>query len=164
MSGPSIREASALDAEDAVRVLRASIEELCELDHKRDPEILGAWLSNKTPQTFLHWLGLADEHVIVAELDAAIVGVGSVNRNGSVHLCYVAPGFQRRGVSAALLAALEERALAWGLSELVLTSSETALGFYLRQGYVPTGPRELTRFGMAAYPFRKALIATPAEP
>ena len=47
----SLRRAQATDAEEAAAVLRASISTLCVADHGNDPELLGRWLANKTPQT-----------------------------------------------------------------------------------------------------------------
>ena len=45
-----IRHAVAEDPPAACEVLRRSIAELFVADHGNDPEILGRWLANKTPE------------------------------------------------------------------------------------------------------------------
>ena len=42
-----------------------------------------------------------------------------------------------------ILADLEERARQLGASVIVLDARETALGFYTRHGYTPTGPGDM---------------------
>jgi GNAT superfamily N-acetyltransferase len=51
-------------------------------------------------------------------------------------LNYVAPAARFRGVSKALVAALEATARNLGLAECRLESTQTALQFYRRLGYV----------------------------
>jgi hypothetical protein len=46
-----IRAAVPEDALAACEVMRRSISELCEADHRNDPVILGRWLANKAPET-----------------------------------------------------------------------------------------------------------------
>jgi hypothetical protein len=58
-----IREAIFDDAEEACRVLRRSIVELCELDHKGDTDALDLWLANKTPRNLRRWM--TESHVFV---------------------------------------------------------------------------------------------------
>ena len=53
--GVNIRDATAADAAAACEVLRASIAELCIADHRNDPDILGRWLANKTPENVARW-------------------------------------------------------------------------------------------------------------
>ena len=51
-----IRDAIAEDASAATGVLKRSIAELCELDHRNDPSILAQWLGNKTNENFKAWV------------------------------------------------------------------------------------------------------------
>ena len=55
-AGMDIREANAEDTEEACQVLRRSIIELCAADHRNDPTLLTAWLSNKTPANVAAWM------------------------------------------------------------------------------------------------------------
>jgi GNAT superfamily N-acetyltransferase len=155
-----VRPATALDAALAVAVIRASITELCVLDHQRDPATLKQWLENKTTERFLEWLEDRENYVVVAvasEADSAVIGVGLSHVSGHIRLCYVQPGWQRSGVGAALLRALEAHAFAQGLRELRLLSSTSARPFYEQQGYRSTGGA-LPGFGLTrAFPYAKAL-------
>ena len=152
-----IREATPADAALACEVLRASITELCIADHNQNPEILGRWLSNKTPENVAKWADNLGRSLLVAVEDGAVLAVGGVKDDGEITLNYVSPKARFRGVSAALLKALEARAVARGAVEITLLSTETAHRFYLSRGYRDMGPA-LGKFGTAAsYPMAKTL-------
>ena len=86
-----IREANAKDAEEACRVLRRSILELCAADHRNDPTLLAAWLSNKTPANVAAWMRRIDASYLVAVEHGAIAAVGAVTDGGEILLNYVSP-------------------------------------------------------------------------
>lgn len=152
-----IRDATSADAEQACDVLRASIAELCIADHNNDPGILGRWLANKTPENVAAWMRDADNSLLVAVETDTVLAVGSVRANAEITLNYVAPGARLRGVSTALLAALEAKAAGRGLDRVTLQSTETAHRLYLARGYRDTGPPQ-GKFGTtAAYPMEKML-------
>jgi GNAT superfamily N-acetyltransferase len=130
-----IREATADDAAEACQVLRRSITELCNADHRDDPAALEDWLSNKTPANVGAWIVRADNHVFVAMQGSAIVAVGAVTSSGEITLNYVSPDARFAGVSKALLNRLEAKALELGHTTCSLTSTETARRFYLSAGY-----------------------------
>ena len=136
MTAPvTIREAQSGDAEAATDVLRRSIVELGVLDHRNDPERLASWLSNKQPDVFRSWVSDPNNKVFVALRDGAIVGVGSVTRDGYIGLNYVAPEARFAGVSRSMLAHLENEARRSGLARVFLTSTVTARRFYESVGY-----------------------------
>jgi len=152
-----IRDARADDAQAACRVLRRSIQELCVADHRNDPAILARWLSNKTPESFVSWVRQPGNSVLVAAEAGDVLAVGSVTDAGTITLNYVSPDARFRGVSRALLAALEVRAVAHGNARCTLTSTETAHRFYRANGYVDTGP-PAGEFGTGSgYPMAKPL-------
>jgi GNAT superfamily N-acetyltransferase len=130
-----IRTARVEDAEAATEVLRRSIMELGTLDHRNDPHRLGSWLSNKHPDIFQSWVRDPDNNVFVAVRGDAIVGVGSVRRDGYIGLNYVAPEARFTGVSRLMLAHLENQARGFGLDRVWLTSTATARRFYEAAGY-----------------------------
>lgn len=145
------------DATDACIVLRRSIAELCEADHRNDPSILARWLGNKTHGNFFAWVDQSDNSVLVAVEDKHILAIGSVTDAGTIGLNYVSPDARFQGVSRALLWALEMRAAEKGNSRCILTSTETARRFYLSNGYVEYGP-PVGGFGTTSgYPMTKAL-------
>ena len=134
-----IRDATPADASAACEVLRSSITELCVADHRNDPAILGRWLANKTPQIVAGWATEPASSLLLAVEGDAILAVGGVKDCGEITLNYVAPAARFRGVSSALLAALEARAAERGNTRCTLISTETAHRFYLSRGYADDG-------------------------
>ena len=152
-----IREATPEDALAACEVLERSIVELCDADHRNDASILALWLGNKTPANFRAWVDRADNTVLVADENGRVLAVGSVTDAGVIGLNYVSPDARFRGVSRALLRALEARAADRGSRRCDLTSTRTARRFYLSNGYVDSGP-PVRGFGTSsAYPMTKIL-------
>lgn len=155
----AIRDAVHQDADAGVQVMRRSIAELCVADHGNDPIVLGRWLANKTPEIFREWIGQPGNSLLVAHEWEQILAVGSVTDAGQITLNYVSPDARFRGVSKALLAALELRALERGCTSCALNSTETARRFYLSTGYVEVG-KPVGNFGTSSgYPMAKRLVA-----
>lgn len=121
----------------AVDVLRRSISELCRDDHQDDPAEIVSWLKNKTAEIWSLWVNHPDASVFVAEEDGVLCGVGMARSGGEILLNYVAPEARFKGVSKALLSALEMDASARGATAATLESTRTARRFYLANGYVP---------------------------
>ena len=156
----AIRDAAPEDAGTACHVLRESISRLCVADHCDDPAVLNAWLANKTPEIVAAWAVQKRSSLLLAVQGDAVLGVGSVTDAGEITLNYVAPVARFRGVSRALLKALEARAVERGNSRCTLTSTETAHRFYQSAGYrdegAPTG-----KFGTSSgYPMSKEIVAS----
>ena len=154
----AIRHAEPDEAVAACHVLRESISRLCVADHHNDPAI--AWLANKKPEIVAAWARQPGNSLLLAVDGDAVLGVGSVTDAGEITLNYVAPDARFRGVSRALLKALEARAVERGNTRCALTSTETAHRFYQSAGYVddgaPTG-----KFGPGSgYPMSKAIVAS----
>jgi GNAT superfamily N-acetyltransferase len=155
----TIRDAVAQDAGVACHVLRRSIAELCVADHHNDPAVLQAWLANKRPDIVASWIAKPDNSMLVAVKDGVIVAVGSITDAGEIQLNYVSPDARFRGVSRALLKALEVRAAERGNSRCHLISTETARRFYVSAGYTEDGPPQ-GKFGTtSSYPMWKRLQA-----
>lgn len=151
------RRADLSDAEAACEVVRRSIVELCYDDHRGDETSLAEWLANKTPANFEQWIGSKQHACLVAERDHELVGFALLNLRGSISLLYVSPNARFCGISKALLAAIEQAAIAAGIRELTLESSATALRFYARCGYSSTGPPG-KGFGISsAYPMSRRI-------
>jgi len=102
------------------------------------------------------WITRPDNSVLVAVEDDGILAVGAVTDAGEITLNYVSPDARFRGVSRALLAALENRAVERGNVRCKLTSTETARRFYHASGYVEDGP-PASKFGICGYPMSKLL-------
>ena len=139
-------------------MIRRSISELCEADHRNDPEILRRWLANKTPEIVGSWIIKPGNSVFAAVDDDSIVAVGAVTDAGEITLNYV-PDARFRGVSRAMLTALEVRALERGADRCTLLSTETAHRFYRAAGYIEDGAPQ-RKFGTtSSYPMSKRLTS-----
>ncbi|NBD28937.1 MAG: GNAT family N-acetyltransferase [Alphaproteobacteria bacterium] len=134
-----IREAMDADAAEAVNALRRSITELCIADHKNDPAEIEGWLSNKTVETWRHWIARDDSVVLVAERYRKIIGVGMATLNGDILLNYVHPDARFGGVSKAILSGLEDVLRARGIRRCRLESTVTAQSFYESCGFRSKG-------------------------
>jgi GNAT superfamily N-acetyltransferase len=153
-----VRRAQPADAERASCVVRRSIRELCELDHKGDPATLSLWLNNKTADSMRQWI--AAHTVLVAIEGDRMSGVAAVRDDGEVLLNYVVPEARFQGTSKRLMQAIEACASGRGLAWLTLDSSATALRFYQSSGWTMTGPPR-PGFGLTKrYPMRKAVTAS----
>ena len=153
----NIRDAVKADAAAACEVVRASITELCPLDHRNDRKILGRWLANKTPENLEAWIADPDASLLLAIEDEVVLAVGSVKDDGEITMNYVSPQARFRGASSALLSALEARAAERGAVSCHLLSTETAHRFYLARGYVDIGMPQ-GKFGMtSSFPMTKRL-------
>ena len=135
-----IRPARMADAEAIADTLRRSIRDLCAADYGSDARLLARWLANKRADVVEGWIADPDALVLVAETSGDVAGVASMTAGGEVTLNYVAPEARFRGVSAALLAALEDEARRRGLEACRLQSTLTAYRFYLARGYRPVEP------------------------
>jgi GNAT superfamily N-acetyltransferase len=151
----SVRAATPDDADAMSAVLIASITELCVADHGGRPEALSRWLANKTPADVRAMLGDPARQTFVAERAGAVAAVGAIDRDDRVvSLNYVSPRHRFKGVSSALLAALET---SLGPGEASLDSTATALQFYRDRGWVDSGAPQDWAGVMRAYPMRKML-------
>lgn len=149
----TVRPARIEDAEAMSALLVASISELCFADHQHQPEALARWLANKTPEGVRGFFANPQNRLFVAEQDGALAAVGGCNDAREIILNYVAPAHRFSGASSALLSAMEAEL---GPGEATLSSTLTALRFYLRRGWSETGA--LDRYaGMIAYPMCKQL-------
>lgn len=158
MDGMEIRDAVIEDAAAACEVLKRSIAELCFADHSNDSVILARWLGNKTAKVVATWIVEPDSSLLVAVEYGAILAVGSVMDTGEITLNYVLPEARFRGISRALLTALEARAAERGNDCCNLTSTETARRFYHAQGYVEIGPPDCKHGTSSGYPMSKRLV------
>jgi GNAT superfamily N-acetyltransferase len=153
-----IRDAVPDDACAACEVMRRSITELCAPDHGNDAVILERWLSNKTPEIFRSWIRPGNSVLVAIDIEADdILAVGCVTDDGEITLNYVSPDARLRGVSTAMLADLEKRAIERGNMACRLESTETARRFYRNRGYSEEGPAG-HKFGTrSGYPMSKTL-------
>jgi GNAT superfamily N-acetyltransferase len=133
----TIRKAMPADAEEGCLLLRRSIIELCQLDHQNDPDVIHAWIANKTPENWMRWIASSADF-IVSEEGKRLSGVSMMSGNGNILLNYVLPDSRFRGISKAMLAQLEASAAHKNLRAVQVTTTKTALRFYTALGYHPS--------------------------
>lgn len=153
-----IRLAAPGDAAAACAVLRRSIEHCCVLDHRHKPEILAAWLGNKTPENVAAWFASPTNYSLVAVRDEQVIGVALLTQAGKLSLCYVVPEVLHTGVGKALLLGIEAQARVWAIGKLRLHSTASARAFYARNGYIHSG-QERSCYGVECDFFWKELDA-----
>lgn len=150
------RKATTEDAQAVCIVLRRSITECCVEDHHNNPELLSAWLQNKTPENVSAWFASNENFSVVAISGKQVMGVGLLTKSGNLALCYTLPEVRFTGIGKALLRAMESHAVQAGFNEIYLSSTATAKAFYLRNGFVQSGPPEV-EFDIQTFPLIKRL-------
>ncbi|PIF91426.1 acetyltransferase (GNAT) family protein [Acidovorax sp. 62] len=151
--------ANAAEAAQACDVVRQSITHCCALDHRDDPQVLAAWLANKTAERFAAWMtapgAMAWGAYRGGDEGARMVGFVLLMQS-KLALCYVVPQALHQGVGRALLQAAEDAARQAGVAAVELESTRTAEPFYRRHGYEPAGAVQAWA-GLQAQPMRKRL-------
>lgn len=158
-----IRPARPADAVEVCNVLRRSITELCHADHHNDPAILERWLANKTPANIATWIDDPKGHMFVAVENEVILGVAGITAVGEITLNYVSPDVRFRGVSKALLARLEAKAVELGRTQCSLTSTVTARRLYKSARYLGQGPPTTGFFTAESLRMTKTLPQSHSE-
>lgn len=100
---------------------------------------------------------------VLEEIDGVVVGYAGVlaGPDADLALIAVAPKFRRRGIGAALLAAVEAEAVAAGSERMFLevrVSNTAARSLYLKAGYEDVSVREKYYGDEDAYLMKKDLV------
>jgi putative acetyltransferase len=128
----TIRRARQEDKEAIWRVHGRAIRETCAGHYP--PEVIEVWAGRLRSEKYGEAIDRYE--FFVAEEDGVILGFGELGQEaGAVQGLYVSPDVKGRGVGRKLLSTLEERARAYGLKSLRLTSSLNAVPFYERAGF-----------------------------
>jgi putative acetyltransferase len=149
-----IRHAEAADEEALASIRRCAILALAVPAMSR--EQAEKWATRAAADRIAR--AIRDRDVWVAVEEVAI-GWVEVDRD-RVAALYVSPSCARCGVGSALLARAETSIRSSGYATASLESSQNALDFYLRRGYLRCGPPDAD----GAYPLRKDLAAVGPHP
>jgi putative acetyltransferase len=132
----TLRAARPADATAMVRIQDAAV--LARWPGHYEDDALRAWTLRARGKDETHFHArMAVARTLVAEHpEAGVVGFGEIDtENGELTLLFVDPDWTGRGLGARLLVALEEQALADGVSALSLFASKNAIGFYEKHGW-----------------------------
>lgn len=95
-------------------------------------------------------------HVLARDADGRPIGTGRLTPAHTLGRMAVLPQWRGRGVGAAMLAALTGLARERRWNAIELHAQVDAIGFYLRHGYLPVGPRYMEA-GIEHQSMRRAL-------
>jgi GNAT superfamily N-acetyltransferase len=144
-----IRRAESGDAEALASIRRRAILALAVPAMSR--EQAERWATRAAPDRVARAIR---EHDVWVAVEAAAIGWVEVDRD-RVAALYVSPPCSGRGVGSALLTFAETSIRSSGYPTARLESSQNALDYYLRRGYVRCGPSDSD----GAWPLRKDLAA-----
>lgn len=149
-----IEKAEKHDLESIVDVIQDSIINLCHKDHLNKNEHLQAWLTERSEQNLQDILFNSHSRTFICICDGRIAGMSHIDNSGELKLCYVHSQYTGKGIGRLLLEAAEQQAKAWGLVKITMTSTTTAMNFYLSQGYTQNG-EQIMCIGMPGHPLAK---------
>jgi len=92
------------------------------------------------------WKSRGVSNIYVALGEGRVLGTASLQGNG-IYSLFVDPDYTHCGIGITLMKQLEQTALHNGHQHITLTSSITAVGFYLACGYTITCKLESLRTG-----------------
>lgn len=122
------------DAPFLADIFRASIEELTGDDYSSAQQ--DAWISSADDmESFTARLG--KQLTLIGTLNGSAVGFISLAGTEQIDMLFVHPAAAGSGVARMLLDAIEKLAKARGATRLTTDASDTALGFFTKQGFVP---------------------------
>ncbi len=133
MSAISLRPYLPADAERCAEIFRASIEEIASEDYS--PNQCEAWAA-RADDVAAFGKKLAASLTLIATLDGACAGFGSLKGSDVLDMLFVDPAHARRGVGTALIDALARIAEARGAERLTSEVSDTAKPLFERQQFV----------------------------
>jgi putative acetyltransferase len=132
MSAVSLRPYLPADARRCAEIFRSSIEELAAEDY--DEEQREAWASRADDEPAFG-ARLQGALTLLAMIDGAIVGFGSLKGADEIDMLFVDPEFARQGVGRTLVDALTRLAQARGAKRLTTEASDVAKPLFERQGF-----------------------------
>jgi putative acetyltransferase len=163
MSAVALRPYLPADAKLCALIFRASVEELTVEDYDEDQR--EAWASTSDDEAAFRGR-LEGALTLIAAIDGATAGFGSLKDSEKIDMLYVHPDFARQGVAHALIDALTKLASARGAKLLTVDASEVSKPLFETLGFTAQ-KRNLVRVGdqwLANTTMTKTLGAEPKPP
>ena len=125
-------------------LLAASVEELTQEDYTEEERV--AWVSfAEDEEAFCKML--EEALTLVVEVNGEPIGFASLKEKHILNMLYVHPYHVDEGIGTMLCEALETSARSNGANEILVESSETAVLFFERRGYIPLQRNSVERYG-----------------
>ena len=131
-AAPSLRPLLPADAPRLAALFRESVETLAEEFY--DEAQRAAWAASAEDEAAFA-AKLAQALTVVALVEKEIAGFATLEKNETIEMLYVHPGFARQGVGAMLLDAMEKLAAARGTTTLEVEASDAARDFFTKHGF-----------------------------
>lgn len=159
----NIRPFRADDVASLIALFRASVRSIGRRDYT-EPQVL-AWAPDLIEDSQFA-RRCAAKSTWVAEAEGHIAGFSDIEPDGHVDMLYVHPNMQRRGVTRALLAHIENLARIKGLHRLHTEASVTARPVFEAMGFNVVAPQTVSLRGesMTNYRMEKRLSYCAASP
>ncbi len=152
-----IRPYQPSDAAETLAVFISAVTETAAADYTA--EQVQAWAQPDRRDTGTWHKAMLARNSIVATIGAELAGFSDVAPDGYVHMMFVSPRHQRRGVAHQLLAHVEAHAHREGTPELSANVSITARPFFERHGFTVEAEQHPVKAGVELinYKMRKDL-------
>ena len=160
MSAIALRPYVPADAARCAEIFQASVEELAADDYDADQR--EAWASTSNDEAAFRGR-LEGALTLIAVIDGAPAGFGSLKDGEKLDMLYVHPDFAGRGVAHALIDALTKLASVRGAKRLTVDASDVSRPLFEKSGFVAQ-KRNLVRLGdlwLANTTMTKALDPAP---
>lgn len=127
-----IRRAKSGDLSDVLSLFEQSVRLTCSGEYSQKQ--IEAWVGSRN--NLERWLNkIKNDYFILAFQDENLAGFASLSGSDYVDLMYVNPVFQGQGIATHLLEVIEKRGRDQGAEKFCSDVSDTARGFFLKQGY-----------------------------
>jgi putative acetyltransferase len=152
-----IRMATKVDVVSVTDVFIRSVKEVGSSYYS--PELTADWIAEFSEAETEKIITSDEYYVLVACLEGVVVGVGTICIPDSrIEHCYVSGAGARKGIGSKMLAVLEAKAIALGMTRVELESSDGAQNFYEKNGYRLAGDARLFRGKFVVFPYAKELV------
>lgn len=139
------RRAEPGDLEALQSLFVETIKSTCKNDYSA--EQIAVWTSSIENKE--RWKGImADQYVLVAELDGAIAGFGSLENGSYLDFLYVHKDYLRRGIANMLFEGLRGESTRQGFKTMTSDVSKTARPFFETKGFRVVRENKMVKKGV----------------
>ena len=141
-----IRALKEIDILECITLFQETIHAVNAKDYS--PKQLNAWAPMLKPEVTPRWQTLLENISYVAEYNNKIVGFGDLTVTGYLDRLFVHQLFQGRGIAAAIVQKLEDRANELNVKEMTTAASITAKPFFEKSGFIVVREQQVEIHGV----------------